>query len=30
MHLSDLFDEIFGAKYGWERALIAPEKIVDY
>jgi hypothetical protein len=30
MHLSDLFDGIFGAKYGWERAVIAPEKIVDY
>ena len=30
MHLSDLFDEIFAAKYAWERAVIAPEKIVDY
>ena len=29
-HLSDLFDEIFAAKYGWERAVIAPGKIVDY
>jgi hypothetical protein len=30
VHLSDLLDEIFAAKYGWERAVIALEKIVDY
>jgi len=30
MHSSDLCDEIFAAKYGWERAVIAPGKIVDY
>ena len=29
IHLSDLFDEIFTAKFGWKRTLIAPERILS-
>ena len=29
IHLSDLFDEVFAAKYGWERETVAPEKVIE-
>ena len=30
VHLSDLFDEIFAAKFGWDRTTIGPETLAGY